>query len=318
MKKRLHRGLQLGSEHARGILGLMVTEDPPIERLRLGVSRLTGQEHTVGRFALEEPLAFATHSIALIADWTGTSEATVVRAARSLGFKGARDMKQACADLVKSSSDFPGLMHSRLRTLHSSTENSSVAAVAQRVSTDVAIICERTAELFKSQDVQGLVEDLAAANRLVFYGLGTAKHISDYAGLEMRRIGRNAISVSGSGHTAADSLIELDNDDFLVILAPRFLLPDVEAFVRLASQLVAGIVVLSQDKLAGDTVLPAKQVFLPSTVSRVATESVAVWFFLDVVIAECARRDPERAMSTRSAMQKMRDRFVPRNGPRRL
>lgn len=72
-------------------------EQPPslTERIRERLGQLSPAERRVAMFLASDPVRAAMLPVSEIAAATGTSEATVVRASRSLGFRGFADMRDA-------------------------------------------------------------------------------------------------------------------------------------------------------------------------------------------------------------------------------
>ena len=277
------------------------------ERGSLDLSRLTGQEQRVGEFAVREPLRFATSSIERIAEWTSTSQATVIRTSRSLGFAGVKEMKARCAALVEESRDLAGHLESRLSKLPAADNVRGPGELAQRITSDSADVI---LALGRHLDLDRFTEAVAAidgSDRVVAYGLGTASYIAGYAALALERIGQPAVSMTGGGHMNADALLQLHPGDALLVVAPRVIFPDVQALMKHAETEVAHTIVMSQEHLpetAGSRTIHLK---LPSAVATSATESVTAWVLVETIVAELARRHADRALETSARLQHYRD-----------
>lgn len=280
------------------------------------LSRLTAQEQRVGQFAAREPLRFATSPITHIAEWTNTSQATVIRTAQKLGFSGAKEMKAACAELVDDSRNLPGIMKSRLVNLPSGSAAGGPGDVAQAVTASAADLILQLGRDLDPQLLSTVVAAVEASDRVVLYGLGTAFSIAEYAALELERIGFRAVALTGSGHMNADTLMRLHPDDALLVLAPRMIFQDIHAFLEHAVGRTAFTVVISQEFPSSALPGPAVHFALPGTVATPATESVAAWILMDIIVAELARRYPERAVQTRTEIQRYREILSGRRGRR--
>lgn len=278
------------------------------------LSLLTVQEQQVGQFAAREPLKFATSSIAQIAEWTATSQATVIRTARKLGFSGAKEMKAVCAAIVEESRNLPGIMKSRLVSLPSVEADNAPGKVAQTVASDAADLILQLGRDLEPQLLAAVITAIEKSARVVIYGLGTAFNIAEYAALELERIGFHTIALTGSGHMNADNLMRLQPSDVLIVLAPRMIFPDIQAFLEHAVTRADHTIVISQE--FPPTALPAPTIHLalPGTVATSATESVAAWILMDIIVAELARRFPDRAVQTRTEIQRFREILGGRRG----
>lgn len=278
------------------------------------LSLLTAQEQQVGQFAAREPLKFATSSIADIADWTATSQATVIRTARKLGFSGAKEMKAVCAAIVEESRNLPGIIKSRLVSLPSSEAVTAPGKVAQTVAADAADLILKLGRDLEPRLIAAVITAVEKSERVVIYGLGTAFNIAEYAALELERIGFSAVALTGSGHMNADNLMRLHRNDALFILAPRMIFPDIQTFLEHAVARTAHTIVISQEFPATTLSAPPIHLALPGTVATSATESVAAWILMDIIVAELARRFPDRAVQTRTEIQRYREILSGRRG----
>lgn len=271
------------------------------------LSVLTAQEQQVGQFAAREPLRFATSSITQIAEWTGTSQATVIRAARKLGFSGVKEMKAVCAAMVEESRNLPGIIKSRLESLPSAEAVITPGKIAQTVTADAADLILQLGRDLDPELFSAVITAVEQSERVVIYGLGTAFSIAEYAALELERIGLRAVALTGGGHMNADTLMRLQHSDALLVLAPRMIFPDIQALLEHAVTRVAHTIVISQEFPPTTLSAPTIHLALPGTVATSATESVAAWILMDILVAELARRFPDRAVETRTEMQRYRE-----------
>ncbi|MET0318120.1 MAG: MurR/RpiR family transcriptional regulator [Rhodococcus fascians] len=267
---------------------------------------LTAQELRVGQFAVREPLRFATSPTSEIAHWTSTSEATVIRTSRRLGFSGLKEMKAVCAAMVEESRDLPSLLRSRLTELSAQEKPRSAGETAQRVATDTAdLILQLGRDLHGSDALPACIAAIERAARVIVYGMGTAYSVADYAALLLQRIGFQALALTGGGHMNADTLLRLRPDDVLIVMAPRVIFPDVQTLLDHAVRRVATTVVVSQEVPVGasDTLIHLR---IPHPVAS-ASESVTAWVVADVILAELGRRNTEQAVKTTTELQQFRE-----------
>ncbi len=287
----------------------MHNQDPPGQA---GAPDLSRQERRVATLAEQDPFRFATSTAAEIARLTSTSEATVARAARKLGFSGTKEMKASCAARVDSSQSLGSVIRTRLENLPSEAfqpQQDGPHAAASAVLTSAADLLIRLSDTLDPALVSNTAQAFVSARRVNVYGLGTAYRIAQYFCLELERVGVEALPLTGTAHTAADSIPRIGPEDELVILAPLFIFPAVQHFTEVAVERARSVTVLSQDRLPQTLAGRVQHFLLPSTTAGAASESVTAWALCDVLIAEIARRNPERAIETRNYVQQLRERF---------
>lgn len=273
---------------------------------------LSKQERRVSEYAEQHPLRFATSTAAAIAEITATSEATVVRAAHKLGFSGIKEMKLACAARVDQSQSLGSVIRSRLAALPKDSELPEPRQTANAVLSSAADILIRLNDSLDESAVATTVAAITEAQRTVVYGLGTGHHIAQYLALELERVGLQALAITGSGHTNADAIPRLRPDDTLVVMAPLWIFNDVRNFLLVATPVTAATTVITQDALPSTLDGKATRIGLPNTSTGPGSESVAAWAICDVIVAEIARRHPERAIERRNYVQRLRERFSPK------
>lgn len=275
-----------------------------------GWETLTAAERGVVVIAERDPLRFATSTAVEIAGMAVTSEATVIRAARKLGFDGIKGLKQACAARAGRDEGLAGSIRSRLDSLEDREvlSGDATARAVLAASARILVQLSETLERGVFDEVVGLIE---SSSRTMVYGLGTGFQVADYLSLGLERTGIGSRTLSGSGHALADDVHRLVPDDLLVVFAPRVLLSDIENLIDVAGSRVARIVLVSQvypPKHVRDRVL---MVELPSTAGSAASEVTAAWAISDCLVAELARRNPAAAISARDDVQRLRDGLSP-------
>lgn len=277
---------------------------------------LPRQVDAVARFAQEHPLRFATSSGAQIAALTGSSEASVARAARRLGFENVKEMKASCASRVQEMADLQGVLRGRLEALDTggggspASDGSGVAGsmpLALRAAANLVLGVEESVHW---QTASAVARDLGEASRVIVFGLGTAHCLAQYAEIEFARLGLDARAITGSGHTNAHAVFQVAVDDVVLVLAPRVIFPDVERFATAAIERARAVHLMTQASLpprlsaAGVPVLR-----LPSSSGSGATDAVATVALIDALVAEVARQHPQRSIQARTLAQTYRDEF---------
>lgn len=270
---------------------------------------LSKMERRIFSFAEQDPLRFATSTALEIAQLTSTSEATVSRAARKLGFASTKEMKQSCASRVDHSQSLGVVIRSRLGALPQDEPIAGPQVTANAVLASAAELLMKLSDGLDTSTAEQTIRSMLSVRRILVYGLGTAYFIAQYFTLELERIGLQALSLTGSGHSIADAVPRVHPDDMLIVLAPLRLFPDIRKFIWAASERTDYVALITQDSVSEKLPSSTISLDLPNTTGGPASESVAVWALCDVLLAEIARQQPERAIEARNEVLELRDHF---------
>src|ERR1700730_14647885 len=140
-------------------------------------------EHKVAYFLLEAGPRAAAMSAGEIAEAGGTSDATVVRTAKSLGYDGMRQLRRALSDR-KAEPDLTSRLEATISDFR--TDKDIVGATVERHLRALdTLLSQVTPELFDSA-----VNMLTSARRTWWCGTGPSAYIAGYASFLTRRLGR--------------------------------------------------------------------------------------------------------------------------------
>lgn len=273
---------------------------------------LTPGEQAVEQFAREEPLQFATLTGAEVAAQTDTSDATVARTAQKLGFTNVREMKAFCASRVQEMSNLQSVLKTRLDALRDNgaeppADGSHTMSTVLTAAASLVLEVEST---IRWSDAEAAAAAIADAPRTFIYGLGTAHHFAQYAELEFARIGLDARSITGGGHTNAHAVFQIDASDAVLVLAPRVIFADVLRFIEAVARKGVRVFVITQATLPPALhKLDVVQLRTPPSGNSSATEAVTTIALIDALVAEIATLQPERALDARARAQTYRDEF---------
>jgi len=156
---------------------------------------LSPKERAVADFYAEHREEAAFLSAAEIAERLGTSDATVVRAVKALGYSGIPELRRELIDALRARAT-PAV---RLgRTLEDAGEDPLGHVIALEHQ-----LLER-ARAIDRRDFSRAVDILAGAERVLAYGLGPTGPIAEYFVLRLARFGRSAVTMRASGLLLAD------------------------------------------------------------------------------------------------------------------
>jgi DNA-binding MurR/RpiR family transcriptional regulator len=143
---------------------------------------------------------------------TDTSDATVVRTARSLGFDSFRDLKRF---LAGNADEAP--LNERLRVSLSGApqpdDQLQAACDRQRVALDAMTRGIPRSEFHAANRA------IDGAARVWWSGIGPSAFLAEYAAFLFRRLGKSSGSLTHSGFENADELLAIRRGDAVVVLA---------------------------------------------------------------------------------------------------
>jgi DNA-binding MurR/RpiR family transcriptional regulator len=212
---------------------------PVSERLAARFDVLAPAEQRVARQLLEAAPEASLLSAAALAKQLGTSDATIVRTAKALGYAGLADLRRA---LVAENRNPPP--SERLdRTLRSVSEHEILASAlaGQHAALDAM------ARDVPSEDFERAVAVLAESERVVWRGVGPSAHLAAYAQVLTERIGKESRALTQAGTSFADELLTIRSTDAVVVLAYGRLQPQVRVLLERADSVGARVVVVTDN-----------------------------------------------------------------------
>ncbi|MGH3974587.1 MAG: MurR/RpiR family transcriptional regulator, partial [Pseudonocardiaceae bacterium] len=186
---------------------------PAADRLAAGLGGLTPAQRKVARFFTEHAAQLGFFSAAEIATRLGTSDATVVRTAQTLGYRGLADLKRALLDDASPPEPTPSArLGATLRHAMTPADVFDHVLDAHQGALDTAR--ENLVAHFPAA-----VALLAAAERIVISGTGPSAAVAHYAAVLLGRVGRPSATITATGVSMADQAMELRHGDVLLLLA---------------------------------------------------------------------------------------------------
>jgi DNA-binding MurR/RpiR family transcriptional regulator len=165
-------------------------------------THMTGAEQRIADHLLKNPHECITFSVATLAQAAGTSEATVVRFAKTLGFAGFLDFKQellrrASRDLAHPER-YDGIAMRRTCRVGADAASAQFTHVALVADSEVANIAE-TVEGLDCAAFEGMVNSLSRAQFIYTVGSGLSSYLARMAAYQFTILGKRAIALPESG-----------------------------------------------------------------------------------------------------------------------
>ncbi|GAB3705578.1 MurR/RpiR family transcriptional regulator [Mariniluteicoccus flavus] len=184
---------------------------PVLVRLRALRPGLTPAEERVAALALDDPRAASALTITQLADAALTSETSVLRFARRLGFKGYPGLRLALAEAGARSAKpaHPG---------GDITPDDSIDDIIEKVAGAGARTVQETGEQLDRATLGKVAELVAQAHRIDIYGVGASALVGGDLQAKLHRIGAIAYAWSDA-HAALASVTLLDSDDVAIAIS---------------------------------------------------------------------------------------------------
>jgi DNA-binding MurR/RpiR family transcriptional regulator len=202
------------------------------------LNRITGgAERRVADYLLRAGPRAAAMSALEIARAVGTSDATVIRTAKTLGYSNLRELRQALAE------DEETDLSTRLQaTISDSPSAHDVLAGAVDRHLDALNTLVRRVP---ATDFDAAARILADAAHIWWCGTGPSAHLANYAAFLCRRLGASSGALTHSGTDHADELLALRTDHAVVVLAYGRVHPYVRVLLQRAADVGARAVLIT-------------------------------------------------------------------------
>jgi DNA-binding MurR/RpiR family transcriptional regulator len=198
---------------------------------------LAPAERRVAEFLLDLGPEATLLSAASLAEQLGTSDATIVRTAQSLGYRGLAELRRALAAYGES----PPIGERLRRTLEQTPDDELFpSTIRNHLAALETLTRNVSAEAFRDA-----VAILAGRDRVVWRGVGPSAHLAKYGQLMTQRIGKPSSALVHTGTSFADELLTLEPDDSVVLFAYGRLQPHVRVLLEHAETVQAPVVLIT-------------------------------------------------------------------------
>ncbi len=181
-------------------------------------------ERRVADWLLSHPgevLPFAIRELACACD---TSEATIVRFSRRLGFQGYQELKLSLASEAERKIVSPSI-----------TASDSCFDVFEKICNDAYLSLERTQKMLAPDAMERAAEAIAHAKRVVLIGLGTSASVASDASYKLLRAGCNTAAYSDT-HMQMVATSQLTEQDVLIGVSHSGSSKDIVDAMRIAKE----------------------------------------------------------------------------------
>jgi len=270
-----------------------------IDRVAGSAGTLPAALQSVAQFIAQHPDVASASSAAELGVVTGTSDATVVRTAKALGYAGVKDMRRAAAEVLATRANPGAVLANRIERMHESVP------LAQLYSDTVASL-GAVVEQLPQDHWAAVVERVGASSGVLCYGLPPVGFIAEYLGLMLNRIGVPARAETTTGPYLADRLLSLPEIDTVVVFAPVRPFRELGAVFRRADELEARKVLITE-AIGMPLSAQADHVLVtPATSLNTAGEVTVPLFLAHALVLSVAATREERSVETMHRLDAIR------------
>ncbi|WP_171060549.1 MurR/RpiR family transcriptional regulator [Poseidonocella sp. HB161398] len=275
-----------------------MTDDSFPARLAALRDRLSPAEARVAGWLAENRETMLFAPAAEIARGAATSDATVVRTARKLGYGGLEALRRAMAAELRRDLTLADRM---ARDLADVPRENALAVSTAALREALAAI-----DALGAEDIRRATEAMAAARRIHVFGIGPSGFIAGYFAAQLARLGLDARAVTRTGLQFADDLVGIGTGDMVVALAYDRAYPEIRALFDRAEELeLASVLVTAQGP-----VLPDSRAGLVLRVPRGRPGGVGLHAgtvaLLEGLLMVLSAADPDRARAALEAVNAWR------------
>ncbi|TYO84718.1 MurR/RpiR family transcriptional regulator [Oceanicella actignis] len=237
-------------------------------------------------------------SAARIAAEAGTSDATVIRTARKLGFGGLDALRTALAEDLRRDLSLTDRMAGEVVRANARAPLAG-AVNALRAALDAI-------ERIDAAQIRQVAEQIVAARRVHAFGIGPSGFVAGYMAAQLARLGIDARALTSSGLQFADDLVGVARGDVVLALAHDRLYPEVRAlFDRTqALGLFSVLVTSAGDRLPDDRARVTLRA--PRGRARGFGMHAGTLALLEGLLIAVAAAAPERAVAALDALNAAR------------
>lgn len=240
---------------------------------------------------------------------TRTSDATVVRTARKLGYSGLPQLKREAGNGLSSAAVHPKeRLSRRLAAL-----GSDLGAMRRQIFADAIESLELSQNAVDDAQLQAAVGALAHADSIFVYGYGGSELGARHLARMANRMGYDARAIVDTGLMLADSIMRISHGDAVVIFQPGRRLRDIDVILEHATSVGARTVLISGERLH-DELSDSYDVGLIAIrgSAHLSSEALSSIVVADVLGYGLSALDEDRAMQAREQLTHVRQRLIQR------
>jgi DNA-binding MurR/RpiR family transcriptional regulator len=274
-------------------------------RIALHLDQLTPAEQRVARVLLEAREEVLVASAASLAIKAQTSDATVVRTVKSLGFAGMDELRRLLAAEVKQSLTIANRLTETLREVGDDLHAAFNVTLDIHRDAIESLRREITPDMFRSA-----INLIGATDRVAIFGIGPSSSIAGYFAKQLGRFGMDAICLRHTGLLFADDLRQMRTGDVLVVMAYSHVYRELAVLLREADRIGVKKILLT-DSL-GAKLREMVDLVLPVARGRADMLSMhtATLGLIEALLVGIAAKNPRVTIENLEALNALREQIV--------
>ncbi len=191
-------------------------------KIRALYDKMGVAEKRIADYVLNNPNTVIPFSISELAEQSGSSEATIVRFSRKLGFGGYQEFKLALA--------MQGEFHSEKENIN---VTDSPKTVFDKVCDDIYSSLEKTKQILNDHSLFDACNEILKAKRILIFGLGNSASVAADMSHKLLRLSLDAVSYSDN-HMQAIAAAHVDKDCVVIAFSHSGSSKDIIDVLKLA------------------------------------------------------------------------------------
>ncbi len=271
------------------------------DRLAARFHDLSPAEQRTARFFRDNRAQVLVSSALELASNARTSDATIVRTTRRLGFAGLDDLRRHLAAEMR---NHPSPADRLAKTLG---EVGDDLQAAFKVTLDIHVegLTSLRSEISPAS-FRTAVTRIVAAKRILIFGIGPSSALAEYFVFQLGRFGLESTSLTHTGLLFADDLRKLKGSDLVIVLAYGKVYRELAILIDTAKRWRVGVILLT-DTLA-DTLRNRVDLVLPVARGRATMLSMhtATLGLIETLLVGVATQRPRETLAGLAALNDAR------------
>ena len=271
------------------------------ERVAARRDSLSAAERKVARYLADHPEKVAFASAAELGQLTETSDATVIRTIKSLGYNGLPGLKSDLRENIRERLTPAGRMSHRLDTM-----GSEPGPMLTEVLSASAQLLDEAKRTIRLDNFTEAVKLIVAARETVMVGMGALGVFGDYLAIRLNRTRHRARSTAASGAELADQIFGLTSEDVLVVIAFKWFSHDIAVTLDYAARVGAKVILITDtlaEALAERVTVSISAPAGDTNAFRIQANTLAIAEALALAVAA---QDRESALASMSELDELR------------
>ena len=271
------------------------------DRLTAYLEKISPAEQRVARFFRDNREEVLIASASSLAKQAGTSDATVVRTAKALGFAGLEELRRTLARELREATSPAARM---ARTINAAGDDVD-AALRLTVEINRASLDGLQKDI-PPESFAAAVAHAIKARRVFIFGIGPSGAMADYFAIGLGRLGLETLSLTQTGLLLADHIRKFKPGDLLIIFAYGRIYREVDVLLDQAD-LHKMPKILVSDTL-GAKLHPRVDLLLPVARGRVNMLSMhtATLALIEALLVGVAMRQPKESIASLESLNQIR------------